>query len=82
MGSRKKGYFSGGRWLTSPSTHFGLCSTPCSLSFVRPVGVLGGLVGLLLGDLFLSRGLHVRRQFERPLAAAAGKRAGEQRRDC
>jgi hypothetical protein len=37
---------------------------------------------LLLGDLFLSGGLHVRRQFERPLAAAAGKRAGEQRRDC
>jgi hypothetical protein len=38
--------------------------------------------GLLLGDFFLSGGLHVWRQFERPLAAAAGKRAGEQRRDC
>ena len=42
----------------------------------------GGVLGLLLGDLFLSGGLHVRRQFKRPLAAAAGKRASQQRRDC
>ena len=83
MGSRKKGYFSGGRCSTSPSTHSVLGLTPCWLSFgLPPSRLLARLGGLLLGDLFLSGGLHVRRQFERPLAAAAGKRAGEQRRDC
>ena len=86
MESQEEGIFFGRAMfdVALDPLRFGLAALLAQLR--RLAAVLGfslfGLGGLLLGDLFLSSGLHVRRQFERPLAAAARERAGKQRRDC
>ena len=57
----------------------GLRALLAQLRLLSGFAGLGGFGRLLLGALGVAGRLHVGRQFERALAAAAGERAGEQR---